>query len=492
MRTYSNYYGTSAKSYQDGDIVNIINNNNAYNLNWCMRLINDALRYLTIKYFWNESSVSYYTVPGQQMYPLPAQIDKFVNMTVLIGNVLWQPAVCSSRRMWDSLNVIQFLQEFPYFYYIWGGQVGIWPTPTNSTDLITINYKKRIVELNNPDVTGLSTGATISTNVSSQIASYALSSDSYELYAGNIINVGQSFETTTADMLDSCSFALTSVGSPTGYLQAMIFAATGSSGSYVPAGSAAVTEESSLMLQAGALAVSDPIDVQEISSTTPFYFTNENKIMLLADTTYCVQIQFNGGDSSNYVTVGRGTLSLSGNANYSNAQGTGWTADSAHNLIFKVFGSPDPRRIKASLAIFAPWMELPDTNASLNIPSSVGGDNQWYAISSVNQADLTEAFLSMPYSGPPVNAVSSFTIGQIPLLMEDYQDLPLWKMGMEYYMTRIGDPVRYQYYSDLYEKGVTKLDTMFSSKGTNIAISNIDQPMVNPNLFVQSVNQTAN
>ena len=493
MRTYSTYYGTAANSYQDGDIANIINNNNTNNLNWFMRLINDALKYLTVKYFWNERSVSYYTVPGQQMYPLPAQIDKFINMTVLIGNVLWQPAVCTSRRMWDALNVIQFLQEFPYFYYIWDGQVGIWPTPTTETDLITINYKARIVDLSIADVTGASSGATITTNAPSTIGSYSGSGSSYELYNGNIVQVGQSFKTTTADMLSSCQFTLNTSGSPTGYLKALLFAASGSSGSYIPAGSAGITEESSLMLEAGALAVSDPTDVSMIPNgggTVSFDFSQENRIMLLADTTYCIQIQFKGGDSDNYVTVQRGTTSLNGNANYSNAQGTGWTADAGYNLTFTVFGNPDPRRISASSAIFKTWMALPDTNASIRFPYTDGGDNQWYGISSINQNNGTEAYLGMPYTGPQVTASSNFTIGQVPLLMEDYQDLPLYRAAEVYYTSRMFNPTQAAFYKEKWDTGFAFLNEMFANKGTNVAISNLDQPMVNPNLFVQSVNQT--
>lgn len=490
MRTYSTYYGTSANNYQDGDIANIISNNNTFNLDWMMRYINDALRYLTVKYFWNESSVSYYTVPGQQMYPLPAQIDKFINLTVLIGNVLWQPAVCTSRRLWDALNVIQFLQEFPYFYYIWDGQVGIWPTPTTETDLITINYKARIVDLAIADVTGTSSGATITTNAPSTIGTYSGTGSSYKLYNGGSVQVGQSFQTTTADMLNNVNFDVGTVGSPTGYVKALLFAASGSSGSYIPAGSAGITEESSLMLEAGALAVSDPIDVNGLSGTASFTFSNENRIMLLADTVYCIQIQFKGGDSNNYLTVTRGTTGLNGNANYSNAQGTGWTADPTYNLNFTVFGNPDPRRIRASTNIFKTWMMLPDTNASIRIGYSDGGDNQWYGISSVDQNSGTYAYLSMPYTGPQVTAASDFTIGQVPLLMEDYQDLPTYRAAALYFTARMPDMIRAQIFTEKYEKGVAFLNDMFANKGMNVAVSNLDQPMVNPSLFVQSVNQT--
>ncbi len=76
--------------------------------------------------------------------------------------MLWQPKECSSRQFWDALNVIQFYQDYPYYYFIYGGQVGLWPTPTTSGDIVTINYKSRITDLSMADVTNANTGYTLS------------------------------------------------------------------------------------------------------------------------------------------------------------------------------------------------------------------------------------------------------------------------------------------------------------------------------------------
>lgn len=300
----------------DNDIPRIINNSLADNISWAKEQVNDALRYLTTRYFWNETSTTLTTVQGQQFYNLPGNIDKFINITITIGNVLWQPQECSSRRLWDALNVIQFQQEFPYYYYIYGNQVGIWPTPTNSTDTITINYKHRIIDLSIDDITNSTTGNTI--------------------------------------------------------------------------------------------------------------------------------------------TVTNGTTTLVA------------TTSGTTNSFFH-------------------WMA---GNASIRIPfanSSASGDNQWYPIASVTSG--TTAFLANPYSGATA-AGCGFTIGQIPLLMETYQDLPLYRMGYTYYTTRFPDGAKSELYSKLWEDGIKELDKQFTDKSTNVVLSNDQMPLVNPNLYINNLTQS--
>ena len=101
MKTYSNYFGTATTT---GDIQRIINNNATDNLTWGIEQINDANRYLVSKYYFNERT---YLPPGgtiaqTQFYNLPPQVKKVINVTVTIGNVLWQPTECSSRQEWDN------------------------------------------------------------------------------------------------------------------------------------------------------------------------------------------------------------------------------------------------------------------------------------------------------------------------------------------------------------------------------------------------------
>jgi hypothetical protein len=160
----------SYTSYQN-DIPRIINNNLADNLTWANEIINESLRYLTTTYYFNERS---YTVPGGtqsqvQFYNLPPQVKKVINVTIKVGNVLWQPKECASRQDWDYLNVIQFYQDYPSYFFIYNGQLGIYPTPSTTGNEFKINYKTRLADLTMPDVTG--TISTVLTNTTTMVAS---------------------------------------------------------------------------------------------------------------------------------------------------------------------------------------------------------------------------------------------------------------------------------------------------------------------------------
>ncbi len=413
MRTYNSYYGTSTASpaYSDGDIARIINNTDTDNLNWGMEQVNDALRYLTTKYFWNEQSVTLNTKPGVQFYPLPSQLKKLVNVTVTIGNVIWQPRECSSREFWDALNVIQFEQEFPYYFFIWGGQVGIWPTPTNSTDLITINYKARITDLSMPDVTNSTTGSTLSAiNGSTKITATGGTAPFLAWMAQSTISQTQ-------------------VGS--------IISTSGTTATYNTTGD-----------------WSHPID-----NGTEIQFT----------------------DIGSYVGISTGTNYWLGNV--TNTTFTVYS-DVGLTSAITITGSGI-----ATFETYATEISNPAGSASaIRIPftssNSTCGDNQWYPIAKITSG--TTAYLSMPYQGQSVTG-APFTIGQVPLLIEDYQDLPLYRMGYLYYTTRFPDPTKAGLYKSLYDTGEEKLNDEFSNKSKNVVLSDIDQPLVNPNLFTPKI-----
>lgn len=144
MRTYTSYVN---------DIPRYINNTLADNQTWALEEINQSLRYLTTRYYFNERS---YTVPGgtvaqTQFYNLPPQVKKLINVTVLIGSTLWQPKECSSREYWDNLNAQTFYQDYPSYFFVYNGQVGIFPIPASSSNVMTFNYKTRIIDLSQAD-----------------------------------------------------------------------------------------------------------------------------------------------------------------------------------------------------------------------------------------------------------------------------------------------------------------------------------------------------
>lgn len=308
MKTYSNYFGTTTLV---GDIQRIINNSASDNLTWGIEQINDATRYLVSKYYFNERT---YLVPGgtiaqTQFYNLPAQVKKIINLTVTIGSVVWQPKECPSRQYWDSLNVITFYQDFPSYFFIYNGQIGIYPIPASSSNIVTMNYKTRIVDLAMADVDQLTAPSTVSI----------------------------------------------------------------------------------------------------ISNTT-------------------------------IVTASAPTFKQ-------------WMAGQ--------------------------WIRVPFSNTD-----SADGDNQWYQIDTITTSTIL--VLKNPYSGSNVTA-GQFTIGQASILPEDYQDLPLYRMGMIYYTTRFPDATKAKLYQNLWEEGEAKLNDEFGSKTSSVVLTDTDESIVNPNLFVRTV-----
>jgi hypothetical protein len=104
--------------------------------------------------FLEASDTSQLTVGSQQFYALPADADKVIDVTVLIGTVLWKPRELTARDQWDRVNYAQNVtSNIPQYYFIYGGKIGFWPTPSQGGNTIGVNYKKRVSDSSLPDYT---------------------------------------------------------------------------------------------------------------------------------------------------------------------------------------------------------------------------------------------------------------------------------------------------------------------------------------------------
>lgn len=302
MKTYTSYFGTSSLT---GDIQRVINNSAADNLAWGIEQVNDAIRYLVTRYYFNERTYTTTTVANTQFYNLPPQVKKLINLTVTIGGVVWQPKECPTRQFWDNLNVISFTQDYPAYFFVYNGQVGIYPKPSGNGNTITMNYKIRTIDLSMDDVTNVTAGTTLS-----------------------------------------------------------------------------ITSNSTTVTASGAT-------------------------------------------------------------------------------------------FKAWMA--GQWMRVP-----FSTTDAQSGDNQWYQIDTVtNSTTLT---LKNRYTGSTVTG-GAFTIGQVSILPEDYQDLPLYRMGLIYYTTRFPDKTRADQYRTLWNEGIVALNEEYGSKTTSVVLNDTDIIIQNPNLF---------
>lgn len=308
MRTLTSYLNTTATP-NTGDIPRVLNNSSADAMTWGLEELNQSLRYLTTKFYFNERAYTTTTVASQQFYNLPPQVKKLINVTVLIGSTLWQPKECPSREYWDYLNTISFTQDYPSFFFVFNGQVGLWPTPASNGNTMTMNYKVRLVDLSMQDVTSTTAATTVT-----------------------------------------------------------------------------ITTNTAIVTASGATFKS-------------------------------------------------------------------WMAGQ--------------------------WIRIPHSTTD-----SANGDNQWYQIDTITST--TVLVLKNKYTGATVTA-AAFTVGEVPILPEDYQDLPLWRMAYIWYTTRFPDPVKAKLYQDLYDRGFNDLNDEFGSKTTSVTLPDTDQPIFNPNLFVSNI-----
>lgn len=295
----------SYTSYQN-DIPRIINNSLTDNLTWATEVINDSIRYLISKYYFNERTYTTVTTASTQFYNLPPQVKKIINLTITIGSVVWQPRECPTRQYWDALNVINFSQDYPSFFFIYNGQIGIYPIPASSSNTMTMNYKTRVPDLSQIDYT---------------VGTVAITTN-----------------TTTV------------TGSGTTFTKAM-------------------------------------------------------------------------------------------------AQGG--------------------------------WIKVAHSGTDAN-----NGDNQWYEIASWTSATALE--LKNKYTGATVTG-GTYIIGEMPILPEDYQDLPLYRMGLIYYTTRFPDAIRAEFYQKLWDEGLKQLDEEFGSKTSSVGLTDTESPILNPNLYQRNI-----
>lgn len=312
MKTWDNGTSTNATptpgSYLS-DWTILTQNTTSANSNLGSTLIRDQIRYLATKYYFNEKSYTTTTTAQTQAYNLPSDFEVMENVTVSTGGYVWSGTPTADRAMWDRLNLVPYYSDFLQYVFIWNNQLLLWPIPSSSSNTITMNYKSRIVDPSQADVT------------------------------------------------------------------------TGT------------------------------------------------------------------------VSVTSGETSVEHSAT-SFAQ---WMAQSG-------------------------WLKIAHSTAAAT--GGTNGDNRWYQISSVT--DNNTLVLKNPYLGATV-AGGSFVIGDVPVLPEDYQDIPLhWALSI-YYSSIVPDTNQATLYSTLYKEKLAYLDQKYGSKDYSPVLTDTQAKVYNPNLFQQSI-----
>src|ERR1019366_7313647 len=96
----------------------------------------------------------------------------------------------------------------------------------------------------------------------------------------------------------------------------------------------------------------------------------------------------------------------------------------------------------------------------------------------------TALTLALPViSTPNVSATTTYTIGQMPLLSEDFHDMLVYGSLRIYYSTIVSDPARYKEFDALYHEKLENLKEYAGTKTVNLDLE-AEPNQTNPNLFI--------
>ena len=200
----------------------------------------------------------------------------------------------------------------------------------------------------------------------------------------------------------------------------------------------------------GALTVGNIITIGAITAT----------ITSFSGTSICVSNPSGTIATGAFTTSGgaSGTISAVGNVSVTNGSST-------------VTGSGTAFTVTTNAGNESRWIQFAQPT----------GDNLWYQIASVDST--TSITLYQPYQGTTVTNSQGFTIGQMPLIAEDFQDMVVWKSLMYYFASIKKDQEQVTTYKDIYDSKIPLLNEYSSSNTIQVNLSRRNNSR-NPNLYL--------
>lgn len=108
------------------------------------------------------------------------------------------------------------------------------------------------------------------------------------------------------------------------------------------------------------------------------------------------------------------------------------------------------------------------------------GEGIWYQIQSF--ASDTSVILMQPIQNAPSATASAYTIGQMPLLQEDFHDMLVYGSLQTYFSSIVNDEGKFNRFATLYEERRNLLEAYAGTKSVNVDLGS--QPIPNnPNLY---------
>lgn len=147
----------------------LTNNTSAANVTFANTFINQYTLELVHKFpaLFSEQTFFLQTYPNQQFYTLPLQLRKVNTVVINVGNTgsgvpttvtgagfNWPVKECPTREYWNELNMTNNItSDIPLYYFVYNGQIGIYPKPAAGYNPITIQGQAEVTSISQPDVT---------------------------------------------------------------------------------------------------------------------------------------------------------------------------------------------------------------------------------------------------------------------------------------------------------------------------------------------------
>lgn len=149
------------KSYTQGrNLYGVQTKNSATaNLSYGDEVANDDYRRICAMKDWPflERNRTITTTASVQFTTLPYDCDQVREISVIPtgSTTRYTPKLAPSRQFWDELNLTQFDSDIPEWYFVFAGQIGLWPTPASTGNTIYVTQKCRVIDLSAADyITG--------------------------------------------------------------------------------------------------------------------------------------------------------------------------------------------------------------------------------------------------------------------------------------------------------------------------------------------------
>src|SRR3990167_1053868 len=141
MKSYTtlrNLYGVDTK------------NTSSANLSYGDEIMNDFYRKLLSKADWPflHRLRTVNTVVSTTFVNLPYDVDLVESVFVTVSSTRHNPKPSPSRRHWDKLHYSSYTSDIPEYWFVYNGQIGLWPKPASSNNVISINARIKPVDIN--------------------------------------------------------------------------------------------------------------------------------------------------------------------------------------------------------------------------------------------------------------------------------------------------------------------------------------------------------